>query len=532
MPEEKKKKKKKKASDKKIVGLEKSVEQLRLLELLPQLKELEKQCRSRFQTISGYQINRSTSESTTLTDLLRELEALECEVASLLDGFQQADIADIAVPIAQLLDAGSHDFFSGSRRGQGKLVMSAARRALCGRKGGGAGDDEGEEGDDDVSVSDAQSDVMATSPKDEEGAPLAAPKEQRESAADQLRVENLIAAFASAGYLALCMQLWRPARDGDHATLARLLELAPWTVDEPGRQGQGCTNALQVACAAGHVECVDLLLRAGAVFRDADWQQPTPHPFVCSSMLTGAGYFDDRGAPRGILYFQPSSFPKRRIARATYVHICDMLLERAAFCEGQADREVSTSGAAAQDAASRPRLILPCSFVPCTAESPWRLVSRQMVVNTRFAMLSVEPPPLPPGVIACPPYVPPPKPIPAPAADAPGQHTARARGVSAATPRGGVASATPRNGTTGGVSAATPRSGSAGGLGRGMSPVRSTTGASRVGGATPRDGLSRAMSGGVGGRTPRDSVGRATPRGGTTVGGRTPRMGALPRFDC
>ena len=67
------------------------------------LKELEKQCRSRFQTISGYQINRSTSESTTLTDLLRELEALECEVASLLDGFQQADIADIAVPIAQLL---------------------------------------------------------------------------------------------------------------------------------------------------------------------------------------------------------------------------------------------------------------------------------------------------------------------------------------------------------------------------------------------------------------------------------------------
>ena len=129
--------------------------------------------------------------------------------------------------------------------------------------------------------------------------------------ADQLRIENLLSAFATASYLCLCVQLWAPARDGDYSTLSKLLDLEPWTLDEPGRQGQGFTSALQVACAGGNVECVDLLLKHGAIFRDADWQFPTPQPFVCTSMLTGAGYFDQGGAPRGILYFQPSSFPKR-----------------------------------------------------------------------------------------------------------------------------------------------------------------------------------------------------------------------------
>ena len=423
MPE-KKKKKKKKATAKTA-----SPEQLRFLQLLPQLKELEQTCRGKFQSISGFQVARSTSEQTSLTDLLHELEALECEVAGLLDGFEQPDIADIAVRVAQLLDAGSHDFFAGTRRGQGKLVMNAARRAICGGKGGGSPGDEEDDDEGEDDISDVQSDVPGSQAEDDEGS-ASPPKEQREqseSAAEQLRVENLVSAFASAGYLALCMQLWAPARDGDHETLERLLALDPWTVDEPGRQGQGCTNALQVACAAGHVQCVELLLKAGAIFRDCDWQHPTPHPFVCTSMLTGGGYFDAMGAPRGILHFQPSSFPRRRIARETYVHICDLLLEQATFCEGNADRD--------------------------------------MLTQTRFALLSVEPPPLPLGVIACPPYVPPPKPVPAPVAapaDAPGQHTARARGgVAAATPRnntGGVASATPRSSFAHSMAAALPRS--------------------------------------------------------------------------
>ena len=75
-------------------------------------------------------------------------------------------------------------------------------------------------------------------------------------------------------------------------------------------------SALQVAIAGGYTECVKLLLDKGAVFRDSDWQSP-PRPFVCTSMLTGAGYFDQGGAPRGLLYYQPSSLPKRRIARST-----------------------------------------------------------------------------------------------------------------------------------------------------------------------------------------------------------------------
>ena len=45
-------------------------------------------------------------------------------------------------------------------------------------------------------------------------------------------------------------------------------------------------------------------------------------------------------APRGILYFQPSKFPKRRIARETYIVILDKLLEHATFCEGKPDHDM------------------------------------------------------------------------------------------------------------------------------------------------------------------------------------------------
>ena len=279
-------------------------EQVRLLELLPLLREAEHTCRSKFQSISGYQITRSTSESISLADSLRECEALEAETAAILDGMPHTDVAELTVPIAQLLDAGSHNFFSGSRRAQGKLVMAAARRALCRRAGGDDGATAA--GIEDTVMDDALSETASASTSSR-----TPPQQALRAEADQLRIENLLSAFANASYLCLCVQLWVPARDGDYSTLSKLLDLEPWTLDEPGRQGQGFTSALQVACAGGNVECVDLLLKHGAIFRDADWQFPTPQPFVCTSMLTGAGYFDQGGAPRGILYFQPSSFPKR-----------------------------------------------------------------------------------------------------------------------------------------------------------------------------------------------------------------------------
>ena len=312
-------------------------EQVRLLELLPLLREAEHTCRSKFQSISGYQITRSTSESISLADSLRECEALEAETAAILDGMPHTDVAELTVPIAQLLDAGSHNFFSGSRRAQGKLVMAAARRALCRRAGGDDGATaaaviEDTAMDDDFSETASASTSSRTPPQQSSARPSSETDRSNSAAssassspeqlaivkaealraeADQLRIENLLSAFANASYLCLCVQLWAPARDGDYSTLSKLLDLEPWTLDEPGRQGQGFTSALQVACAGGNVECVDLLLKHGAIFRDADWQFPTPQPFVCTSMLTGAGYFDQGGAPRGILYFQPSSFPKR-----------------------------------------------------------------------------------------------------------------------------------------------------------------------------------------------------------------------------
>ena len=261
MPAEKKKKKKKAA--KAPEQIEHTPDQLRLLELLPLLKETERKCRERYQSISGYQINRSTSEAISLGDLLHELQALEAEAAALLDALDHSEVADLAVYVAQLLDAGSHGFFSGSRRSQGNMVLTAARRALCRRS---AKDEEGEEGDDE-----SQSSGSHTSHKEGEASrERAEASEQRRLAAEseeqQLRVENLVSAFAAAGLLVLCVQLWAPARDGNHAALARLLEMRPWTVDEPGRQGQGASVGPQPARAC---------LRA-----------PSPPPLASRRLLT------------------------------------------------------------------------------------------------------------------------------------------------------------------------------------------------------------------------------------------------------
>lgn len=117
MPEEVKKKKKKKAS-KPVQSW--SAEQARLLELLPVLKETEKRCRQRYQAVTGYEVTRSTSEEKSLGDLLRECQEIEKEVASLLDGLAQSEVADLAVPVVGLLDAGSSGFFAGSRHAAGK----------------------------------------------------------------------------------------------------------------------------------------------------------------------------------------------------------------------------------------------------------------------------------------------------------------------------------------------------------------------------------------------------------------------------
>ena len=51
--------------------------------------------------------------------------------------------------------------------------------------------------------------------------------------------------------------------------MTRLLSSLDWT----WLTAHARLNALQVACAAGHVECVDLLLSQGAIFRDADWHE-------------------------------------------------------------------------------------------------------------------------------------------------------------------------------------------------------------------------------------------------------------------
>ena len=440
-----------------------------LVKLLPQLKEAERKCRAKFESVSGFQISRPREDEETFGELIAQLTVVEEQVSQLLDGLSQSEVGELVTWIIPLLDAGCVDFLAGSRRQEGLLVCTAARKALCRKEVW----DEDEDDDDDE-----RSD-RTDSPRDENASEAG----QRPSTdASTYTVGNLVAAYADAGLIALRRQLWRPSRDGNHQALAALLALDPWTIDEPGRVGEGFTNALQVACAAGHVECVELLLKHGAIFRDKDWQ-PTPRPFVCASMLTGAGYYDvGGGGPKGVLYFQSSSLPKRRVARETYVHIIDCLLEQATFCEGE---------------------------------------DREMLNNTRFALLNVDPPPLAADskTVVVPPYVPPKPATPPPEPAAP---------VSSATPRymartGNVASATPREGR--GVGGATPRNSSP--LGRGVSSPPT-----RVGGATPRDGggvgrFTPREHVGVGRFTPREGVGRATPRDRSigAVSGATPRLG-------
>ena len=247
----------------------------KFLKLLPALKEAERQMRAnrgRFAS-GGYQISRSTSEDISVTEMMAELEAAEAKVAERLDALRYSEVAPIAPAIAALLEQGSSDFFQGSRRDAGKFAV-AARRALCRKRD----DVDGADGEDEA----ADKEELA----------------RKAAAAETSTLSQLVSAFASEGYIACCWQLWAPARDGDAAALAELLKRDPWTVDEPGRSAQGYTNALQVACAGGHVDCVELLLKHGAIFRDADWQRP-PRPYVCTAMLQGAGYFDAPPPPTG-----------------------------------------------------------------------------------------------------------------------------------------------------------------------------------------------------------------------------------------
>ena len=163
-------------------------------------------------------------------------------------------------------------------------LRHVARRALCRKKF----EEEPEEDDDDFE-DEGEDGAKSTRPPPTPPAPERKPKGGLDD--DKHTLAKLVSAFATEGLICCCSQLWAPARDNDPERLAELLKLDPWTVDEPGQAGQGYTNALQVACAGGYIECVKLLLDHGAIFRDADWQTP-PRPFVCTSMLTGTGYFD------------------------------------------------------------------------------------------------------------------------------------------------------------------------------------------------------------------------------------------------
>ena len=516
------------------------------VKLSSRLQEAEAACRAKFQSVSGFEITRKREDDPekSFQDLMTELTALEEEMVAMLNGLEVAEVGDLVDSIISLLEAGSVNFFGGTRgKVAGTLVNTAARRALC-RKSWDDDDDDDESKDGSGSCTRrTTSSEAGESGAGKENGGAAAEKvtekgvekpAEKSPPSDQHTIGDLVNAYVDAGLVILCPQLWRPARDGQHEVLAKLLAGKPWTVDEPGGAGQGYTSALQVACAAGHVECVQLLLKAGAIFRDADWQvgiarppsptptpcpcpapmhlmalslltptftpmpnrQVPPKPFVCTSMLTGGGYYDAGGAPRGILYFQSASLPKRRVHRQTYIYILNLLLESATFCEGQTDID--------------------------------------MVSNTKFAMENVEPPPAAEDVTILPIAdvarlkLPTPPPV------------APRGGVSGATPRYGVSGATPR---AGGVSGATPRVGS----GYGVSGATPRAGA--VSGATPRVGSGYGVSGatprvgagyGVSGATPR--VGGATPRTGSTphymmgfgsdpvataVGGKTPRDGAV-----
>ena len=168
------------------------------------------------------------------------LDSMEVQVAAVLDAMTASGIVDVLPMVAALLEEGSNDFFCGTRGTAGMRVHMAARAALAR----------------------ASDDIW--------DAPVASVEEALTREMNTMHAQ--VSTLTGAGYLALCMHLWIPARDGNVDELRRLLSLHPWTLDEPGRDRQGYTNALQVACASGHLECVRILLECGALFRDADFR--------------------------------------------------------------------------------------------------------------------------------------------------------------------------------------------------------------------------------------------------------------------
>ncbi len=249
-----------------------------LLALVPQLREADRGMRA--------------AKAMLLGEDLAAVEALEEEVARALESLPASAITEILPTVATLLDTGSNDFFRGTRGTAGMRVHSAARGALA-------------------RVSD---DVTASSSSAEDAV-----------VSEVNIMHRHVSALTAAGYLALCVHLWVPARDGDAAELRRLLSLDPWTVDEPGRDGQGYTNALQVACAMGHVECVRILLDCGAIFRDADFQPEVCRAPVSAPVSAPAPRRPARCARRTPVSMRAPSHPR---AGANAVRVCEHALGR------------------------------------------------------------------------------------------------------------------------------------------------------------------------------------------------------------
>ena len=125
---------------------------------------------------------------------LVSLESLEEQVAEELERLEPSVISEIVPTIATLLDAGSCDFFGGERGTNGMRVHTAARSALARTEEARSGSAE------DIAVAEVNS------------------------------MTRQVSALTAGGYLACCIQLWVPARDGAAAELERLLDLNPWTV--------------------------------------------------------------------------------------------------------------------------------------------------------------------------------------------------------------------------------------------------------------------------------------------------------------
>lgn len=230
---------------------------------------------------------------------LFSLEQAEEKVTDLLALLTPDEVLELSPTIATLLDAGAPGFFRGERGDAGVLVANAAKSTLA-------------------------------------------------------RASADLASLRASGDVPTCASLWVPSRDGDAAELSRLLELGPWTIDEP-RPGE-YTSALQVACTSGNVDCVRLLLDAGAIFRDADFAlasesgQPG-NPHVCAGILAGSGITE---APVG----QASGSSAAAVPRDAYAEILDLLTAHATFANGQADRDlVVRTRAAFAPAAALPEAV-------------------------------------------------------------------------------------------------------------------------------------------------------------------------------